>query len=68
MQCRDKEIARLTAENARLKKETAKEIGDILLNQIIQSIDTPDDIIIIDKQCLKDIVKRKYGVELEERL
>lgn len=61
------EIARLTAENDKLKKETAKEIGDMLLNEVIQSVYTPDTEIIIDKQFLKDYMQEKYGVCLEEK-
>ena len=64
---KDKEIARLTAENERLRAETAKEIGNMLLNEVIQSIYTPDTEIVVDKQFLKDYIKEKYGVCLEER-
>lgn len=50
------------------KKETAKEIGNMLLNEVIQSIYTPNTEIVVDKQFLKNYIKEKYGVELEKRL
>lgn len=50
-----------------IEKETAKEIGEFILNDIIQSTSTPDNVIVVDKQCLKDHIKKQYGVDLEEK-